>query len=66
MKTSATSARGSRGTIYVVVAIAIALALAVRFVPDLLTASALPILLVLLICPIAMFFMMRGMSGRPR
>ena len=68
MKTSAATARGSRGIVYAVtfVAIAIALVLAVRFVPAFSTASTIPFLLVLLVCPIAMFFMMRGMNSRPR
>ena len=68
MRTAATSARGSRGVAYalVVVAIAVALGLAVRFAPGFLAASTLPFLLVLLVCPIAMFFMMRSMNSRPR
>ena len=68
MKTSATTARGSRGIVYALTfaAIAIALVLVVRFVPGFSTDSTIPFLLVLLICPIAMFFMMRGMNSSPR
>ena len=57
----------SRGIVYagIVVAIVIAIALAIRSMPGLATASSLPFLLVLLVCPVAMFFMMRGMNSRP-
>ena len=64
----ATSADRSRGIVYALafVAIAVVVVISVRFMPGLATASSVPFLLVLLVCPIAMFFMMRGMNGRPR
>jgi len=58
----------SRGIVYAgaFVAISIAIILSFRSMPGLVTASSLPFLLVLLVCPVAMFFMMRGMNSRPR
>ena len=62
------SSSTSRNVLYVLViaAIAVVVALVARSTPGLVTVSAIPIVAVLLICPIAMFFMMRGMNGRPR
>ena len=54
-------------SILVLVAIGVVVVvLAARSTPSLLTASAIPFLALLLLCPIAMFFMMRGMNGRAR
>ena len=52
--------------VLVLVAIGVGVVLVARSTPSLLTASAIPFLALLLLCPIAMFFMMRGMNGRAR
>ena len=52
--------------VLVLVAIGVGVVLIARSTPSLLTASAIPFLALLLLCPIAMFFMMRGMNGRTR
>ena len=58
----------SRRIVYILLlaVIVAALALVFRFTPGLATASALPFLAIVLLCPIAMFFMMRNMNGPPR
>ena len=53
-------------SIALLVVIGVVVVLVARSTPSLLTASAIPFLALLLLCPIAMFFMMRGMNGRAR
>ena len=67
MKAAPSTAR-ARPILYVLVlvAIGVGVVLIARSTPSLLTASAIPFLALLLLCPIAMFFMMRGMNGRAR
>ena len=55
----------ARLVIYALILAAI-IAIGFRFGPALTTAVPLPLLLLLLVCPIMMFFMMRGMSDKPR
>ena len=50
-------------SVLVLVAIGVIVILVARSTPTLLTASAIPFVALLLLCPIAMFFMMRGMNG---
>ncbi len=50
--------------IYTLIVAAI-IVVAFRFGPALTAAIGLPILLLIIVCPLMMFFMMRGMSGKP-
>jgi len=67
MKATPSTAR-ARPILYVLVLVAIGIivVMVVKSTPSLLTASAIPFLALLLLCPIAMFFMMRGMNGRAK
>jgi hypothetical protein len=67
MKATPSTAR-PRPIIYVLVLVAIGVivVLVARSTPSLLTASQIPYLALFLLCPIAMFFMMRGMNGRAK
>lgn len=51
--------------IYAAIVVAVVVA-GFRFGPMLTTALSIPYLLLILICPVMMFFMMRGMSKPPR
>ncbi len=63
MKTP-TRTNPGRLLIYALIAAAIVV-LAFRFGPALTAGIGLPFLLLIIVCPLMMFFMMRGMSGKP-